>query len=98
MKRLIVISVIHTAADLGSLAESVRASHVERFGPEGWERRQRAVEELWKDTRRAVDALGLDFRLVRVYQDGLPVCGQEDRIVREAGGGGQPEPPVAPGI
>ncbi|MGA2616720.1 MAG: hypothetical protein ABSF26_03865 [Thermoguttaceae bacterium] len=83
MKRLIVISVIHTAADLGSLAESVRARHVERFGAEGWERRQRAVEELWKDTRRAIDALSLDFRLLRLYQDGLPVCGQEERMVRE---------------
>ncbi len=83
MKRVIVIPIIHNAADLGSLAESVRAHYVERFGPTVWDERQRAVRELWHGIRRAIDALHLDYARVRIYQDGLPVCGKEEPILQE---------------
>jgi len=83
MKRVILIPVIHNLADLGSLAESVRAHYVEHFGPGVWEQRQRAVERLWGDIGRAIGALRLDYTQVRIYQDGLPVCGKEEQIVQE---------------
>ncbi len=83
MKRVIVIPIIHNAADLGSLAESVRAHYVRRFGPKVWEQRQWAVRELWQGIRRAIDALHLDYHRVRIYQDGLPVCGKEEPILQE---------------
>ena len=88
MKRLVVIPVVHDLADLGSLAESVRARYLAEFGAAGWERRQRAVESLWKTIRRAIDAMPLDFARVRIYQDGLPLCGKEELIVRELAGAG----------
>jgi hypothetical protein len=83
VKRVIVIPIIHNAADLGSLAESVRAHYVERFGPAVWQQRQQAVRDLWQGIRRAIDALRLDYRRVRIYQDGLPVCGKEEPILQE---------------
>jgi hypothetical protein len=83
VKRVIVVPIIHNAADLGSLAESVRARYVERFGPTGWDNRQRAVRDLWRGITQAIDALQLDYRRVRIYQDGLPVCGKEEAIVQE---------------
>lgn len=82
MKRVIVVPIIHNAADLGSLAESVRAHYVERFGPAGWDKRERAVRDLWHGIARAIDALHLDYRRVRIYQDGLPVCGKEEPILQ----------------
>ena len=88
MKRLVHIPVIHNQADLGSLAESVRAHYLERVGPAGWAQRQRAVEKLWHDIRRAINALRLDYRRLRIYQDGLPLCGKEEDIVRELAGAG----------
>ena len=88
MKRVIFIPVIHNLADLGSLAESVRAHYLEHFGPAVWQQRERAVEELWNDIRRAIDALHLDYGQVRIYQDGLPVCGKEEQIVHELAGAG----------
>ena len=88
MKCVIVIPVIHNLADLGSLAESVRAHYTERFGAAVWEKRERAVEDLWNDIRQAIDALRLDYRHVRIYQDGLPVCGKEEQIVHELAGAG----------
>jgi hypothetical protein len=88
VRRLIFIPVIHNLADLGSLAESVRAHHVEHHGRGAWEQRERAVEKLWDDIRQAIDVLHLDYRQVRIYQDGLPLCGKEEQIVRELAGAG----------
>lgn len=88
MKRVILIPVIHNLADLGSLAESVRAHYVEHFGAGVWEQRERAVEKLWDDIGRAIGALQLDYTQVRIYQDGLPVCGKEEQIVQELAGAG----------
>lgn len=88
VKRLVLIPVIHTLADLGSLAGSVRAQYLDRVGPAGWAQRQQAVQRLWHDIGQAVDALQLDYPRVRIYQDGLPVCGKEEDIVRELAGAG----------
>ena len=88
MKRVILIPVIHNLADLGSLAESVRAHYLRQLGPAVWQQRERAVEELWNEIRRAIDALHLDYGQVRIYQDGLPVCGKEEQIVHELAGAG----------
>jgi hypothetical protein len=83
MKRLILIPIIHTAADLGSLADSVKAHYLSRLGPAAWAQRERAVEEIWSTVRVKIAALRLDYRKVLVYEDGLPVCGHELQIVQE---------------
>ena len=88
MRRLIAIPVIHSLTELGSLAESVRAHYLKHFGSTVWEQREQAVENLWDAIRRAIDALRLDYRRVRIYQDGLPLCGKEEQIVRELAGAG----------
>jgi hypothetical protein len=83
MRRLIHIPIIHTAAELGSLAEAVRAHYARVCGRAGWSRREQAVKALWSDIRKKLDALKFDGPKARIYQDGLPVCGFEERIVRE---------------
>jgi len=88
MKRVVLIPVVHNVSDLGSLAESVRARYLQHFGPAAWNQREQAVERLWGAIRRAIDALDLDYARVRVYQDGLPVCGKEEQIVRDLAGAG----------
>jgi hypothetical protein len=87
MRTVISIPVIHTAADLGSLAESVRAHHAQ-CGPASWQERERLVAKLWDDIRAKLGAMALDHSRVRIYQDGLPVCGYELQIVRELAGAG----------
>jgi hypothetical protein len=82
-RRLIHIPIIHTAAELGSLAEAVRVHYAKVCGRASWDRRERIVERLWADIRKNLDALRLDGPKTRIYQDGLPICGFEERIVRE---------------
>ena len=88
MRRLVHIPIIHTSADLGSLSEAVRRHYEQICGAAGWSRREEAVKALWSDIRRSLDALRLDWPSTRVYQDGLPICGFEEKIVRELANAG----------
>jgi hypothetical protein len=83
MRRLIHIPVIHTAADLGSLSEHVRAHYTKICGPTAWGQREHLVRAIWNDIQQNVDGLHLEYPKTRIYQDGLPICGFEERIVRE---------------
>ncbi len=88
MRRLIYVPIVHTAADMGSQAGALEREHVRRHGRGGWIRTRRLVGEVWEGLRTCLLALDLDYRRVRIYQDGLPVCGRELDIVREVAQGG----------
>lgn len=75
--------IIHTQADLGSMSATVRELHIQRTGPRKWTQHVRTVEELWRNIRLAVAQMDLVYERVRLYQDGLPECGKEERIVRD---------------
>jgi hypothetical protein len=83
MRSLLVVPILHTAADLGSLAESVRGHYLAQYGPPAWEQRERTVLAIWGEVRKRIAAMGLDYTKLRIYQDGLPICGQELKIVEE---------------
>ncbi|MBI4612514.1 MAG: hypothetical protein HY720_02790 [Planctomycetes bacterium] len=83
MRRLILVPVVHTPADMGSLAGVVSLAYRARCGTGGWQRHRRAVEEMWRGIEARIEWLHLDWRRVKLYQDGLPVCGSEGTIVRD---------------
>jgi hypothetical protein len=83
MRRLIHIPIIHTSADLGSLSKFVQAHYAKVCGKASWNQREDVLKALWTDIEANLDALQLDIRKTRIYQDGLPLCGFEERIVRE---------------
>ncbi|MHB1035514.1 MAG: hypothetical protein ACYC35_23485 [Pirellulales bacterium] len=83
MRSLLLIPMIHNAADLGSLAESVKSHYVRKLGRAGWRDRERAVARVWNEIRNGIGALDLDYQRVRIYQDGLPICGYELQLVQE---------------
>ncbi len=83
MKSLVLVPIIHTAADLGSLAGAVKSHYLRELGTTGWQKRERLVATMWDEVRKRVAALRLDGPRVRIYQDGLPVCGHELQIVQE---------------
>ena len=90
MRQLVHVPVIHSHVDMGSAQDEVRRAYVDRGGEDAWERSRRAIAEFWDATERAVDSLRLDYRKVRLYQDGLPVCGLEEKIVRDLSAQGGP--------
>lgn len=75
---------------MGSSAEAVRTAYIAHQGPEAWAESRRAIAAFWAGLEEAVRALDLDFGRVRLYQDGLPVCGHELEIVRDLAETGGP--------
>ncbi len=82
-RTLIYFAIVHTQADMGALSESLRRLTVRRLGERGWRRQVDAVEKMWTEIEMAIDRLALSYEKVRVYQDGLPVCGRETDIVKD---------------
>ncbi len=83
MRTLIVIPIIHTEQDMGSLLEQIKQEYVTRYGHEKWTEHLKSIDEVWSGIRQMIAALELPYANVRLYQDGLPLCGKEADIVKE---------------
>jgi len=82
-RTLIYVPIIHTPADMGALQGSVVQATLEKLGRTGLTQKMRRIEEIWTEIERSIDCLSLSFDKVRLYQDGLPVCGRESQIVAD---------------
>ncbi|MGA1982222.1 MAG: hypothetical protein ABSG84_07095 [Acidobacteriaceae bacterium] len=82
-RKLVYIPIIHTAADMGTLAASVRGKKLSMMGRQGLARNAAAIEKMWDKIELAASRLALNPGTVRVYQDGLPICQHEQEIVSE---------------
>jgi hypothetical protein len=85
---LVHIPIIHTQADMGALGEHIKRQLVRRFGEHWWQSKASAVDRFWDDIEAALLGDGLPCERVRIYQDGLPVCGRELDIVKELAAAG----------
>lgn len=87
-RRLIYIPIIHTEVDLGSSAVLFKGEADEEKSRALWREWNLAVEEMWRGIDETITDLPLNWSNVRLYQDGLPVCGKEREIVDELAGRG----------
>lgn len=84
MRRLFVIRIVHTSADMGSMSEGLIKEGIAKLGREKWLENQKKIENFWTEVEKEINSLNLDYSRTRIYQDGLP-CGGELglKIVRE---------------
>ncbi len=82
-RTLIYLPIIHTQEDMGSFSESIRQATLKKFGEQFWKQKTRLINEVWGEIDRLVSGLDLKGDTIRLYQDGLPVCGRELEIVTE---------------
>ena len=87
-RKLVYIPIIHTVADMGTLGASIRGMKLSALGRQGLTRNAAVVEKMWEEIESVVANLPVPPGTVRVYQDGLPVCGHEQEIVSELAGAG----------
>ncbi|MDN7672540.1 hypothetical protein QZM22_08435 [Burkholderia oklahomensis] len=80
-RTLIYIPILHTGIDMGQFAPLVDDAAQANLGADTWQRHVTDVEHMWDGIEEAIPRLGLDLKSLRVYQDGLPVCGREFEIV-----------------
>jgi hypothetical protein len=82
-RTLILIPIIHTEADMGALREPIRRMKAAKLGEKSLQRNSEMVNQLWTQIEQTLEGLAISYERVRVYQDGLPVCGHELAIVSE---------------
>lgn len=83
MRRLIYIPVIHTELEMGSVALRLKEEYILKFGEEKWKEHLKLVKEMWQWIKTKIKGLKLTYEKVRIYQDGLPLCGKELDIVQK---------------
>lgn len=69
MKTLIYVPIIHTSADLGSLAEAVTKRGIADLGQEFWEEHKRTIDGFWSAISNYFDSKNVSG--VKIYQDGM---------------------------
>lgn len=74
MRTLIYVPIIHTSADLGSIAEHVTKRGTADLGQELWEKHRRTVEGFWNAISDYFDSIDVDG--VKIYQDGMVADGE----------------------
>lgn len=77
-KKLLIIPVAHSEAEMGSLRNDI-SQIIE--GAMGWDRRERHREEVytfWKKLKELLERIlkDVDMEKVKIYQDGIPVGGE----------------------
>lgn len=87
-RTLIYLPIIHTAKDMGDLSDSIRQAAMRILGEQSLIQKDQLVNRIWTAIEQAIDTLDLPFDTVRLYQDGLPICGREIEIVTDLAGGG----------
>ncbi len=76
MRRLFVIRIVHTPADMGSMSEGLIKEGIAKLGREKWLENQKKIESFWNEVEKEINSLNLDYSKTRIYQDGLPCSGE----------------------
>lgn len=85
---LIHVPIIHTQADMGTLGEPIKRQLVQRFGEHWWQSKVSLIDRAWDEIEASLIIPEMPYDRVRIYQDGLPVCGRELDIVKELAAAG----------
>lgn len=90
MRHLVYVPILHTTSDMGTLAPAMREAYVKKFGEKKWQEHVRVIDEMWQGIRQKVEQMSFSRKKVKVYQDGLPICGIEKRIIADLAKKGSP--------
>ena len=83
MRTLYYIPIIHTSADMGSLAKAVTERGISQVGERNWERHVATVHRFWD--RIAQYCASLPAEGMKIYQDGLVAEGEIGAKIISAG-------------
>ncbi|MBA3043593.1 hypothetical protein FP804_00470, partial [archaeon] len=77
VKKLLIIPVFHSEAEMGSVKHEMKGISEKTFGREKWERHRNNVKEFWEKVEASLEKRlnRVDISKVRIYQDGQVVDG-----------------------
>jgi len=68
---------------MGTMSDSVKKEYLAKHGREKWKQHVKSIDDMWDGIHKKIFGLNLPCKRVRIYQDGVPVCGKEMDIVRK---------------
>ena len=81
MRRVLLVPLVHDAADLGAVGPALLAETIRIAGPERWATHTQTLQRYWIEV--AAFLRRMDPHQLKLYQDGLPVGGSVGRAVVE---------------
>jgi len=82
MRTLLYVPIIHTSADLGSLAQAVQKRGIANLGEDAWMEHLKTIDGFWDAIAGYFDSI--DVSGTKIYQDGLVADGEiGEKIVEE---------------
>jgi len=69
MRKLLYVPILHTSADMGSLAAKLEDRGSAMIGTEGWERHKKTISKFWDSITKY--SKSLKVKGFQIYQDGL---------------------------
>lgn len=75
MPRLLYVPILHTEKEAGAIAKIAPPLHEKQS--------QLLLKEMWDGIQKKIEDLKPEWKKLRIYQEALPLCGQEKKIVKE---------------
>lgn len=79
---LLYVPILHTQAEAGEILISLKGGEGKRPTSNAASEREISIKEMWEGIHEKVQESGIVYSSFRIYQDALPVCGKEEKIVR----------------
>jgi hypothetical protein len=57
--------------------------YIRQYGATRWRQHENTVNAVWAGIKQKILNLKLDYGKVKIYQDGLPLCGKETEIMED---------------
>jgi hypothetical protein len=83
MRKLIYVPIIHTSADLGSIAKQVNKRGITGFGEKFWKRHRETIVGFWNSIIKYFEDLAV--KGFKIYQDGMVADGEVGQKIVEEG-------------
>ena len=83
MRTLLYVPIIHTSADLGSLAKDITKRGIADLGEEVWKEHIKTVEGFWDAISHYSDSINVSG--MKIYQDGMVAEGKVGQKIVEEG-------------
>ncbi|MFA8436661.1 MAG: hypothetical protein ACEPOZ_19295 [Marinifilaceae bacterium] len=76
MRNLIYVPIIHSSADLGSMAKTLNRRGVAEFGQEFWQNHIQTIDGFWDAIAYYFETIDLYIKGTKIYQDGMVTDGE----------------------
>jgi hypothetical protein len=77
IRRLIYVPILHAQGDPRQSASSLFNNKIDHMAKGEVDKELTAVEAMWDGIAAKIESLNLPWNTIRIYQDGVPVCGNE---------------------